>query len=133
VRRSAGSDRRLPWDRLFFRNSFDTPLTQDEAGAYAVPLEMVRLGPSASNKQPWRVVKMGGSWHFYLSRTKGYGQGRLTRAWTNADMQRLDMGIALCHFEQTAREMVLEGRWVVDPPDLGELNELTEYTVSWAA
>jgi nitroreductase len=132
VRRSAGSDRRLPWDRLFFQNSFDTPLTQDEAGAYAVPLEMVRLGPSASNKQPWRVVKMGDSWHFYLSRTRGYGQGRLMRSWTNADMQRLDMGIALCHFEQTARELGLEGRWVVDPPDLGELNELTEYIVSWA-
>jgi hypothetical protein len=46
-------------------------------------------------------------------------------------MQRLDMGIAMCHFEQTARELGLEGRWVVDQPEIGELDELTEYTASW--
>ena len=79
------------------------------------------------------MIRADDAWHFYLVRTKGYGQGRLMKAWTNADMQRLDMGIALCHFEQTARELGLEGRWVVDPPDLGELDELTEYTASWAA
>jgi hypothetical protein len=131
IRRSAQSDKRLPWQNLFFEASFSTPLTKEKSGAYSAPLEMVRLGPSASNKQPWRVVKFGDSWHFYLARTKGYGQGRLRKGWTNADMQRLDMGIAMCHFEQTAAEHGLAGRWEMDEPDLGELGELTEYTASW--
>ena len=131
IRRSARSDKRWPWQKLFFENSFSTPLPNEKAGAYSVPLEMVRLGPSASNKQPWRVVMMGNSWHFYLARTKGYGQGRLMKSWTNADMQSLDMGIAMCHFEQTAIELGLPGRWVIDEPDLGGLDELTEYTASW--
>ena len=131
IRRSARSDKRLPWQSLFFEASFSTPLSKERAGAYSAPLEMVRLGPSASNKQPWRVVRLGGSWHFYLARTKGYGQGRLRKSWANADMQRLDMGIAMCHFEQTARELGLEGRWVIDEPDIAGLDELTEYTASW--
>lgn len=131
IRRSARSDKRLPWQRLFFENGFSTPLSSETSGAYSVPLEMVRLAPSASNKQPWRVVSVGNSWHFYLARTKGYGQGRFMRAWTNADMQRLDMGIAMCHFEQTASELGLAGRWVIDEPDIAGMDELTEYTASW--
>jgi hypothetical protein len=131
IRRSARSDKRLSWQNLFFETSFSTPLSKEKAGAYSVPLEMVRLGPSASNKQPWRVVKKGEAWHFYLARTRGYGQGRLGKSWASADMQRIDMGIAMCHFEHTARELGLEGRWEIDQPDIGRLDRLTEYTASW--
>jgi nitroreductase len=96
---------------------------------------MVRLGPSASNKQPWRVMKNGDSWHFFLARTRGYGQGRFRRTGRAADMQRLDMGIAMCHFELAARELGLDGRWVttvpvIDPP---AIDDLTEYTASWVS
>ena len=28
-------------------------------------LEAVRTAPSATNKQPWRIVDVGGDWHFY--------------------------------------------------------------------
>ena len=45
------------------------------AGRYATALEAVRMAPSATNKQPWRIVRDGGDWHFYLQRTKGYGKG----------------------------------------------------------
>jgi hypothetical protein len=131
MRRSVGSDRRLPWQELFFQDSFGTPLPKEKAGAYAVPLEMTRLGPSASNKQPWRLVKTGSTWHFYLERTRGYGEGGFMRNWSKGDMQRLDMGIAMCHFGLTARELGLEGRWVMEEPDIGRLGELTEYTASW--
>jgi hypothetical protein len=132
MRRAVGSDRRLPWQDLFFEGSFSTPLSREDTGEYAVPLEMLRLGPSASNKQPWRVVKTDNTWHLFLARTKGYAQGILGRNWSRGDMQRLDMGIAMCHFEQTARELGLEGRWVVDQPEIGTPDELTEYTASWA-
>ena len=130
VRRSAKADRRRPWEHLFFEGRFGAPLSRQAAGAYALPLEMVRLGPSASNKQPWRIVRRGAAWHFYLQRTPGYLQG-LDRRFVVADLQRVDMGIALCHFEWTAREAGLSGQWVLDEPDLDKPDEQTEYTASW--
>ena len=131
IRRSARSDKRLPWQNLFYEDAFGESISKEHAGPYSVPLEMVRLGPSASNKQPWRVIKRGNSWHFYLARTKGYMQGRFRQVWPVADMQRLDMGIAMCHFELAARELGLDGRWVVEQPATGALDSLAEYTATW--
>jgi hypothetical protein len=42
------------------------------------------------------------------------------------------MGIAMCHFELTARALGLNGRWIIKDP-LIETPENTEYTVSWIA
>jgi nitroreductase len=133
IRRMAQGAHRLDWDRLFFDREFGAPISREAAGAYAAVLEMVRLGPSASNKQPWRVVKDEHGWHLYLQRTKGYGNSRRFKIGRIADMQRLDMGIAMCHFELTANELGLEGRWAVDEPGIDKPDELTEYTVSWLA
>jgi nitroreductase len=130
IRRRVGSDERLPWARLFFDQTFGAPLSPEAAGAYATPLEMVRLGPSASNKQPWRIIKYNHTWHFYLQRTQGYASRN--KALLNlADLQRVDMGIAMSHFELTAHETNLPGRWGVSEPDISKPDELTEYTVSW--
>ena len=63
------------------------------------PLEMVRLGPSASNKQPWRIVRKDGFYHFFIQRTKGY-RNVMTRLVQIEDMQRLDMKSALRAYEQ---------------------------------
>lgn len=131
LRRRINADRRLPWERLFFNHNFDTPLNHQEAGEFALPLEMLRVGPSASNKQPWRVVKDNGAWHFYLQRTKGYRQGVLMHVMSIADIQRLDMGIAMCHFELTAHELGLPGKWVSMEPAIAKPDKLTEYSVSW--
>jgi nitroreductase len=130
-RQWARSDHRLAWDRLFFDGRFGAPLPQEAAGSYAVPLEMVRLGPSASNKQPWRIVKEGQAWHFYMQRTAGYRRGTAMRVMNIADMQRIDMGIAMSHFELTAEELGLHGRWEIQEPEIENPGELTEYTVSW--
>jgi nitroreductase len=132
IRRGAGAQKRLSWERLFFNRSLKTALSQEEAGRFAVPLEMVRLGPSASNRQPWRVVKDDHAWHFYVQRT-GAHRRRSARAFGIADMQRVDMGIAMCHFELTARELGLEGNWVLAEPDMGSLDSSTEYTATWDA
>jgi len=125
MRKAVGADHRRPWSELFFDEDESTPLTEKRAGAYAVPLEMVRLGPSASNKQPWRVIHEesdeagrngrngadhsdaphGSVFHFYLYAAKGYGS-------TAFDMQLNDIGIAKCHFESTAEELGLHGAWV---------------------
>ena len=132
LRRQINADQRLPWEQLFFDQQFGSPLTQQVAAGYAAPLEMMRIGPSASNKQPWRVVKDGNAWHFYLQRTKGYREGTLVRFLGVVDIQRLDMGIAMCHFELTARELGLPGKWLKAEPTIAKPDGLTEYTVSWA-
>ena len=132
IRQLVGGHNRQPRENLFFRESFGVPLSPDEAGAYAVPLEMVRIGPSASNKQPWRIIKDGNAWHFYLQRTRGYGNSLTFRLLGLADLQRVDMGIAMSHFELTAKELGLKGTWVIQEPKIEKPDRLTEYTVSWA-
>jgi len=128
VRRVAGADHRLPWDELFFDETFGNPLDFHAAGEYAKVLSMVRIGPSASNKQPWRIVRAGKRWHFYLQRTPGYRTDPIKRILDLCDLQRLDMGIAMCHFELTARELRLAGQWGLDDlPHEGD----REYIVSW--
>ncbi len=125
---------RLPADQLFFAGELGRPLAPAAGGPYAGPLEMVRLAPSASNKQPWRIIRAGGAWHFYLARTKGYGKGSfIFRLLGLADLQRVDMGIAMCHFELAARELGLDGRWALADPGIAGPDGGVEYTVSWLA
>jgi len=137
IRQQANADRRLPWERLFFDGAFGVPLDQNAAGAFATVLEMVQIGPSASNKQPWRIIKGGAPsngaiWHLYLQRTPGYAR-RNQALLDIADMQRIDMGIAMCHFALTAEELGLRGRWRVQEPAIEKPDALTEYVASWEA
>jgi nitroreductase len=131
VRRRVSGHRRKPWSELFFDGGFGAALTPERAGPLAGALETLRLAPSASNKQPWRVVRDGASWHFHLERTPGYGPGTLA-FWLLrlADLQRVDMGIAMCHFELAAREAGLQGRWTVRPP-INPSSTAREYVVTW--
>ncbi|MBQ4649605.1 MAG: nitroreductase [Firmicutes bacterium] len=64
MRKAIKADERLPFGELFFDGDFTVPLTAENAGNLAFPLEMVRLAPSALNKQPWRVVKAG-LWYIF--------------------------------------------------------------------
>ncbi|MBM3131715.1 MAG: nitroreductase [Chloroflexi bacterium] len=126
LRRFAKSDKRKPWGELFFEGDLAHPLTEERAGPYATPLECVRLGPSASNMQPWRIVKESGKdvFHFYLQRKRGYE--RFVKA---VDLQSIDMGIAMCHFELTAIELGLAGKWETRKPDINVGN--IEYVITW--
>jgi nitroreductase len=135
LRRVINASSRLPWERLFFDERFGAPLTRESAGRFARVLDLVRLAPSGSNKQPWRVVKDRETWHFYLERTAGYGGlatkllGRKGAAFP--DIQRMDLGIAICHFDLASREMSMSGTWVVDAPSLAGQPALTEYVASF--
>ncbi len=131
LRRSVGSERRLPPSKLFFDGSSTAPLDSALSADLADVLETVRWAPSASNKQPWRLIRSGRTWHFYLERTAGYGKGLLSSLVMRADLQRVDMGIAMCHFELAAREAGLVGRWVIEQPALGTASAGWEYTASW--
>lgn len=70
MRKLIKADQRKEWPQLFFSNDFQSPLTAAAAGDLAFALEMVRLGPSASNKQPWRIVLIDGNCHFYEARNQ---------------------------------------------------------------
>jgi hypothetical protein len=131
IRKRAGAQHRIPKEQLFFSEVFGNALNKESIGAYANVLEMVRWAPSASNRQPWRIIRNGQAWHFYLQRTKDYGKGTLLfKVLRLADLQRVDMGIAMCHFELTAHELGLQGSWIVDEPELMK-PEGAEYTVTW--
>jgi len=111
MRKAVKADERQPFGELFFDGSFDVPLTEEKAGLFRMPLEMVRLAPSAVNKQPWRVVAADDTFHFYRKGKGSEGDSRL-------DMQRVDLGIALCHFALTAEELGLQLEFVQEKPAL---------------
>jgi nitroreductase len=92
MRKGIRADSRFDFSDLFFDCSFERPLTADGAGKLSGMLEAVRLAPSAVNKQPWRVVVCPGTVHFYEKHGRGYVSDD---GW---DIQKIDMGIALCHF-----------------------------------
>jgi len=118
VRYFAGSKNRKPWSELFYKPDF-TSLRREEAGVYGLALEMVRLGPSASNGQPWRLVVDGDAVHFYVQNRSGY-----------KSMVRLDMGIAFCHFDLSVKESNLNGVWGISDPGLpsGDVSYVATWT-----
>jgi len=125
MRRVAGSDHRKPWPDIFFANDFSTPLTRGQAGKYSEALENLRLAPSASNKQPWRILYTAklNTFHFFLERSLQYKMLGIVH------LQDIDMGIAMSHFEITAREQGLAGTWRVDTN--APKKTLLDYIVSW--
>lgn len=88
---------------------------------------MLRLAPSASNKQPWQIIKDGSSFHFHLEESKLY------RMILKYNLQRLDMGIAMCHFELTVNQLGLKGKWKKENQvlDINNKKSNIKYIVSW--
>ena len=123
MRKGVKADARLPFETLFYSGSFDTPLVSEAAGTLFDALEAVRLGPSAVNKQPWRVVVCGDTVHFYEKHNKGYGEG----GW---DIQKIDLGIALAHFELAAKEGGLSPALTIADPGIAAAPD-TEYIASF--
>lgn len=127
MRMGSKGDHRMGWEELFFINDFSTPLTKEEAGEYELPLEMVRLAPSAVNRQPWRIVMKDGAFHFFEKHT------REDEVPGEIDMHRIDVGIALCHFHMTAEEKGLKGHFgKADVSEIEPAGNMT-YITSWIA
>lgn len=125
MRKAVGADERQPFEKLFFENSFAQSLTPASAGRFKDALEMVRLAPSAVNKQPWRAVVCGDSVHFFKKKSKGF-------ATESFDIQKIDIGIALAHFDLTLKECGICGNYLISTPDF-KLEDGTEYIVSFKA
>ena len=117
------SDQRKPWSELFFKDDFQHPLSQQDAAAYAFPLEMLRLAPSAANGQPWRIVLQNDRFHFYR-----LGSNKADHPY---DLQALDTGIAACHFELAANERKLPGHFEkLSEPDIRKPDN-SKYLFTW--
>lgn len=120
MRKVANSDTRKHLFEICYIGNFynsEVPLNK-----YRDVMECVKMGPSATNQQPWRFLKdpKMDIFHLYLERTKGY---------VYPAGQSIDMGIAMAHFELAAGELKLKGKWVEDKPDVdaGE----REYIATW--
>lgn len=118
-RKLAKSDQRKDLDLLFYSGDFDHSI-KDMSIRQA--LEGVRLAPSASNQQPWRIVMVTDQrGHFYIERTPDYGKGKLSY-----DIQMVDIGIAICHYEV----MFGEQTFSVNDPGISVQKEEVTYVVS---
>lgn len=107
IRKLSKSDTRKPWNELFFDSNFNTPLSKNSISTeYIEALEMLRLSPSATNSQPWRILKNGDNFDFYISRTPSYAKNK------TFDIQLNDIGISMCHFELTLNESNIFGNWI---------------------
>lgn len=124
MRKGVKADARNAFGEVFFDADFRTPLTVERAGKLAEPLELVRLGPSAVNKQPWRVVVTEAAAHFYVKAPKGIAGAAV------GPMQKIDMGIALCHFALGMQAKGMEPAFRIDDPKLptgGEYEYIASY------
>lgn len=122
----ANARNRKSFGQLFFLGDFGNALQPGNCGVYATVLESVRLAPSASNKQPWRILKEkdGNIFHIYFKESSLYNN-----IIKGIKIQNIDMGIAMSHFELSARELGLEGSWETNKPAVAS-NDL-QYIVSW--
>jgi nitroreductase len=121
------ADNKKTWEKLFYESTFQKPLSKEKAGQLEIPIEMVRLSPSASNKQPWRLILSEDrkTCHFYIEHTPNYSSS------LGYDMQLLDMGIAMYQFELACKELEIAGNWLIEDPQLELFSVNTEYVVSW--
>ena len=123
MRKGVKADVRLPFEELFFNEDFSSPLSEDDAGVFCHALRLVRLAPSAVNKQPWRIVVSGNTAHFYEKRSRGMSDRKF-------DVQRVDIGIALAHFVLALEETGAKGTFISNDPKLRH-NDDTEYVISY--
>lgn len=124
MRKAVKADSRLPFEELFYADTFAEPLSEESSGTFANALEIVRWAPSAVNKQPWRIVIAENAVHFYEKHSRGYvGED----GW---DIQKIDMGIAMCHFEKGVEEEGRKCEFFISDPGI-EVPADTEYIASF--
>jgi hypothetical protein len=102
VRGASKARTRKPLEEMAFSTKGALP------GPWMPALEAVRAAPSASNKQPWRLVWHPGfaAWTLFLDEDRAYNH-----ALGAVRLQNVDMGIAMRHFALAASELGLPGAW----------------------
>ncbi|WP_319025582.1 MULTISPECIES: nitroreductase family protein [Clostridia] len=119
-------DKRKQWNEIFYLRDFSCPLTQYcTLDGFKDMFENVRLAPSAVNKQPWRIVKRGNEFYFYVNEEKE------EKKEDSYDIKRIDMGIAMCHFELTCKEQGIKGNFKVSDPNISDMPNSYKYIATW--
>ena len=121
MRKGIGADYRIAEDRFFFLNEWGQSGTPDDEMAEI--LDLVRWAPSAVNKQPWRILLKDGVYHFYEKKDKGF-TGNAT-----GDIQKIDVGIALCHFMMGLEDKGKKASVTISDPGIRIPNDV-EYIAS---
>ena len=106
LRLVARSSSRIAFEELFHDSVPGRPLTREAAGRWAEVLECVRRGPSASNRQPWRIVLEDEQLHLFLAENPLYN-----RVLGSIRLQSIDMGIAMRHVAEAAADLGIPGSW----------------------
>ncbi|MBQ7715819.1 MAG: nitroreductase [Clostridia bacterium] len=108
MRKGVKSDSRIPNEKLFFGADL-SPLNVRSLGELSEAFEAVRLAPSAANRQPWRIIFDGDAAHFYKA---------ASRNMSGVDIHKVDMGIALCHFDAVLNEAGISHRFSLNDPGI---------------
>lgn len=126
IRSFAKADKRKSWEQLFFEGNLFNPIKENTVGEYSKLLEMVRIGPSAGNMQPWRIIKTQNKniFHFYSINPK---DGRFLHY---SKFRPLDIGIAVSHFDLSAKELAIKGNWIFENPQIPGAEDLI-YKITW--
>lgn len=116
---------RKPWNEIFFFRGFTCPLTEHTTlDEFKDVLENVRLAPSALNKQPWRIVKQGENFHFFISNDKEEEKNLY-------NIKNIDIGIAMCHFDLTCKEKGIKGKFKIVNPHISQIPKHYKYIITW--
>ncbi len=124
-RKAAASDKRKPLSEICFYENLETAVETEKLDPKLLNiLNLMRLAPSASNRQPWRLLLDDNGVDFYLKRTPKYRKAFLS------DLQRIDMGIAMAHFEMACQHYDMPGQWIQQKLTQSPPAQY-EYSLSW--
>lgn len=105
VRYIAKASKRKNYEELFYLyspNSLEIkPIYENSInGDLKIILKSIQVAPSASNKQPWRILISENTMHLYWDKDEKYNA-----AVKGFNIQALDMGIAICHITKVLNEL----------------------------
>ncbi|MDE6027965.1 MAG: hypothetical protein K2G23_07835, partial [Muribaculaceae bacterium] len=87
ARFTIGSNKRKPFNDLFFYQDFKQAVPEDNS--FYEALQMLRLAPSSTNSQPWRALVTGETVHFYYK--------------PKSKASVIDTAIGMCQFYETEK------------------------------
>jgi len=104
VRAAAGATNKMPVERIFFQDTFETPA--QPPAAFAPLIEAARNAPSAVNAQPWRFLWHGERLYLFVKRNNPkYGGG------DRAEYRLYDGGICMANVALALEALEMEGEW----------------------
>ena len=123
MRKTIRADSRMLSKKFVFDEVPDWPLEYEQKTQIGDLIEMVRWAPSAVNRQPWRIIVKDNLYHFYEKKERGFVKE------ATGDLQKIDVGIALCHFVAGLNERGIWPEIVIDDPKI-KIPEDMEYIAS---